>query len=599
MLWPLLSSSLSQSNSAWPTPLHWLAGLIALGGLALPAGAQGLDCQSAAPIAGLGTFAYDNQTGGTSAFGQGTTCVVNSNGNGTERYFQWTATAPGDFQFRLSVDHLDRRLGVFEGSGCQAACLGSANPYTEPGNLQWRQSVLGVVPGDTFLLRIGNSHQPGGVGTLEVTWDPCFPPQVIDDAFEDNDTCASAVPLPVGTHPGLFASPADEDHFLVTVPGLHHAELTYSSFSDPIIFQSFDATCQPEGVGQFTWQRLNLSHAPVTLRVQTRPFQGAACAVYDLTLTLTPLDCGPDPGGDDALEDNDACDQAIPLTPGTYAGLFASRDDRDFYAIPLGPGEELVAEASSGANPLAWQRWDTTCELIDSTHGTLRVTNFTQSSQTVVVSPLPPFAGNEPWCAGYDMTLSVQPNPCASIGPGVLFEHPTYRDFSSATLPALYLDPSAVLQFCIPPGSTWNADLELLRADGVLQADLLCLAPLGPCFFLPVFASGSGQSFSPELDESQSRVPLCAVDPELLRRHGELQSRARGSGEPRGLRGNLVDPGILPAGQAQLDGRAIGLVCHPALRAIPRRSDGSDAGPCRSIRLPARRHRHRRSRHAH
>ena len=49
--------------------------------------------------------------------------------------------------------------------------------------------------------------------------DPCLDP-LSDDSFEDNDDCATAVPMNDGLYPGLFVSKADEDFYEVTVADL-------------------------------------------------------------------------------------------------------------------------------------------------------------------------------------------------------------------------------------------------------------------------------------------------------------------------------------------------------------------------------------------
>lgn len=473
-----------------------LAALWLATGLSGAAQAQGLDCSTPQAIAGLGTFAYDNTTGGSSSFGAGTPCQLLGGGNGTERYFQWTANAAGDYLLRLKVATFDRDLSVFTGSGCAAVCLTDGSPQSAPDGLYVHATIQGVQSGDTYLVRIANHNHPGGPGVLEIGWDPCFPPQVVDDGFEENDTCASGVPLPQGTYTSLFVSPADEDHYRITIPPLHRAALDYGSFQDPVIYQSFDDLCQPVGSGQFAWSRVNLTHAPIEERVQVRPFSGQACAVYDLALTFVPLDCGPNPGMDDPWEDNDTCSQAAAIGPGMHTGLWTSSADRDFFAVTLQPGERLMAQAFRGSEELLFERFGDACELVQTTTAALSITNFESTPQNVRFAPQPPFPGSEPWCAGYDLDVQIAPNPCADLGPGVLPAHPSYRDVSNGTYPGLYLEPATFLQFCVPPGATWSADLALRRPDGALEAHLICLTPIGDCFFLPTYASGSGQSFT-------------------------------------------------------------------------------------------------------
>ena len=70
--------------------------------------------------------------------------------------------------------------------------------------------------GQHYLIRVG-SRQVGtsGMGTFDITQEPCV--VAPDDGLEENDTCATAVPMVDGSYPGLFVSKTDPDYYTVQI----------------------------------------------------------------------------------------------------------------------------------------------------------------------------------------------------------------------------------------------------------------------------------------------------------------------------------------------------------------------------------------------
>ncbi|MCB9908358.1 MAG: hypothetical protein H6830_11620 [Planctomycetes bacterium] len=183
--------------------------------LALAGGAfaQGDDCSTAATLSGVGTFSYDTTGFTTSGFDGGGTCgSYNLNFDG---FFQWSAPANGDFNIDTFGTAYDTTLQVHAGVACAATCVDFND---DTGGLQSEVSIVGATAGDMFLIQVaGYSATTGfGPGTLNITQyiDPCA--GFVDDAFEDNDDCASATPVTDGTYPGLQIDVADEKDIFST-----------------------------------------------------------------------------------------------------------------------------------------------------------------------------------------------------------------------------------------------------------------------------------------------------------------------------------------------------------------------------------------------
>ncbi len=133
--------------------------------------------------------------------------------------------------------------------------------------------------------------------------DPCFG---MDDVFEENDDCASAVAMGEGMNPGLFVSTTDEDYYTVTVADgdtLIIDILFTDAVADTDLFLYPDfASCQAqEGLAncdltlacgfsvsdneQVMWT--NNSGGPQTYWVKVRVFApgSSSCLNYDLNIT--------------------------------------------------------------------------------------------------------------------------------------------------------------------------------------------------------------------------------------------------------------------------------------------------------------------------
>ncbi|MCA9003033.1 MAG: hypothetical protein KDB61_14000, partial [Planctomycetes bacterium] len=129
-------------------------------------------------------------------------------------FWQFTVPGDGDFVFDTVGSGYDTKLSVHLGLGLAATCA-AYNDDTY--GLQSEVSLSALQAGDQVLIQVGGYGTSAGSGVLNITHntDPCS--LLTDDAFEDNDDCATATPVGNGTYPGLFVSKYDHDHFAFCV----------------------------------------------------------------------------------------------------------------------------------------------------------------------------------------------------------------------------------------------------------------------------------------------------------------------------------------------------------------------------------------------
>ncbi len=169
----------------------------------------------------------------------------------------------------------------------------------------------------------------------------------IDDAFEDNDDCTSAVPLAApSVNSGLVATKTDEDWYAIDIPaGMTltanalfsnaQADLDLFLVSDDctVLYDSSETVSDSETVSY-----ANCTSSPITvhLGVQVYFYGYGECSDYDLDLALS-LPCPDDP-----LAGNDSCATAFPLSTGQTINLVVNCiAPSDYFRLSLIPGETL------------------------------------------------------------------------------------------------------------------------------------------------------------------------------------------------------------------------------------------------------------------
>jgi hypothetical protein len=318
-----------------------LAPLALLAGVA--AGQGGDSCSTPTAISGVGSWAFDTSTASASGFSP---CGANLN---QDRFWLWTATAPGDFLIDTCGSTYDTRLAWYSGTGCAAGC-GFENDDTC--GLQSTVTVQGLNVGDQVLLQVGGYAAGSfGPGTLNVSVDPCS--ALSDDGLEDNDTCGTAVPLAAGTYPGLYTAKqlVDEDFYRVTIPAgdALTVELLFIDANGDIDLKVYDVGCGTElatstsATNNETAVVGNATGAPLDVIVEVYLWNQAphVCNTYDMTLTTAPDPCLQP---DDGFEENDSCAGAAQVSDGVYSNLFLTKPDNDYYEVVVANGSTLLVD---------------------------------------------------------------------------------------------------------------------------------------------------------------------------------------------------------------------------------------------------------------
>ena len=324
------------------------AGLGGLNTTALGAGPGNDDCSVADVIGGLGTWSFNTVIASTSGFSGGSACTnAGSLDFGPDLFWQWTATTTGDIEIKLEGSLYDTKLNVHTGTGCAATCLA----YNDDSyGLQSAVTLSGVNAGDTFLIQIGGFAGQSGTGTMEILpWvDPCI--ALGDDAFEDNDTTATATALTSGVYPGLICHQTDSDFYVFTIPPAEILTLDIIWFLDDLDMSEYD------GAGNWVsdidangMTHSNTSGAVETWIVEIRddPAFGGDCSDYDMTVTIAPDPCAsvlPDP-----FEENDSCATATSIGDGAYIALNTSKTDPDYYSLTVADGVTVTIDVNHSA----------------------------------------------------------------------------------------------------------------------------------------------------------------------------------------------------------------------------------------------------------
>ncbi|MBL4771832.1 MAG: hypothetical protein JKY61_12000 [Planctomycetes bacterium] len=254
---------------------------------------------TAAPINTSGSFAFDTGPFTTSGFNGGGSCAGGASSINQDGFWQWTAPANGDYTFDTLNSNYDTKLSVHLGVGSAATC---ADYNDDTFGLLSEVSLDGLAAGDTVLIQIGGFGSDSGTGSMNITHfvDPCD--GVPDDAFEDNDDCASATVIGNGANTGLFVTRSDPDFytFCVAAGASVQIDLLFTSVqgnvdaflreaSSPncgngagagILVQGFTATDNEA----MTWVNTTGGDADVVLEVNINAFSATNCNQYDLVI---------------------------------------------------------------------------------------------------------------------------------------------------------------------------------------------------------------------------------------------------------------------------------------------------------------------------
>lgn len=313
-----------------------------------------------------------------------------------------------------------------------------------------------------------------------------------DDPFIDNNECAFAVPLPIGTTTGLSVQTGVDDYWTFDVPVAQ--KFTLDAIYDVNQGEAFLALlADQENCHLFlqlfpevtpTGRRVeveNLSNLPITVTARIRLGEPAgSCNSYDLVSSLSPAT---DPclgTADDPFEDNDSCSTAIVPPASPLSGLLMSKTDRDYFSFPIPSGMRLRVDGvtpGGGLRPeMRFRSEDCKSVLVAQdnivslSEGWIELNNFTGQAITAVleVRPVTFFGIPSPSCIQYDLEWSYLPAfPTSCTGFAADAQEP--NDSCQAATPiagnsivsGLTVDSfnPDYYRLTIPPGEEWTLDL--------------------------------------------------------------------------------------------------------------------------------------------
>lgn len=118
----------------------------------------------------------------------------------------------------------------------------------------------------------------------------------------------------------------------------------------------------------------------------------------------------------DAWEDNDTCDNAIPIQPGIYTQLTSHYQDEDWYAVTIPPGQVLILEELEDSNSTDFYLTTNEC----GAPQTLRFGSRSLDYRNPGATPLSCLISARQvdtfryLCAAYSFDLRIEPYPCDS-----------------------------------------------------------------------------------------------------------------------------------------------------------------------------------------
>ena len=396
-----------------PVPIVLSLGLTV--GVSSEAYAQGDTCATATPIAGTGTWTFDQTVFNTSGFQGLGPCQTAGTPFFKDGFFQWVAPANGDYQIDTNASTFDTQLALHAGSGCPAVCVA----YDDDSGPGTRSLLLlsGVMQGDSYLIQVGGYSDQEGQASLRIG-EVCAGP---DDGFDPNNTCAMASPIVPGFYPDLFVGFATPDFYSITIPagGQLDVDLTTQSFD--VDFRIYDGACNFLLSRGGDWSYTNPSSQPLDLifEAYADPSNEAECTDYWLEVILSQDACFQPI--DDDLEDNDDCAQAVSPGNGTWLDRFVSQADPDHFAFCVPAGGTVFVEAlfdhgEGDIDLFLWDAIDINCgtgfgstALVISFSGSdnesLQWTNLSGADQNYVLEVSVHPSSSRP-CNRYDLAIA-------------------------------------------------------------------------------------------------------------------------------------------------------------------------------------------------
>lgn len=446
----------------------------------------GDDCTVPTPLSAFGTVGFDTTAATTSVFDGGGACGFGADLINQDLFWVFTAPVSGDIQFDTDGSSFDTRMSVHMGADCSATCLDTDDDGGA--GLQSLIQILGATQGDQFLVQVGGFGTNFGTGQLNITQfvDPCS--VAVDDSFEDNDTCQTAVPIASGSYIDLFASTSDSDFYTFTLQPDDILDFTCSNdVNADVDLNLFDAGCNllqtfnadalttgnPGGAGPLT----------VIVEVFVDPTAANNCSNYDLDVVIAIDPCVA--GVDDAFEDNDLCTSPVAMMPGFFSTLFVSRNDLDYYRVTVQPDQILSAEGLNttlGAVDVAI--YDANCNVLDDPgFGAAEWSTLGAAGPTDLIVEVRMDAFTASNCTNYDLEIISMDDPC-TLGPDMFEDNDDCVGavaLGDGFYPGLTVFESDNDYFAVgvDPGVTMTADIFFLNATA--DVDIYLWDPVVDC----------------------------------------------------------------------------------------------------------------------
>ncbi len=295
------------------------------------------DCAGAVVLSGTGGFAYDPGIATDSGFNGDGGCSLDSQEQ--DVFFTWIAPATGAFVFETddSRSSYDTRISIYAGDCQTAACVGSDDDSGREGAS--RVTLNGVTSGSEYVIQIG-AQSSSTTLTANMLWiSPvpaggfCFP--LFEDAYENNDDCATAITLTQGVYSELYVTDADTDWFAIEVPAFHALNVDLYDPVGDIDFEVLADDCATHyATTEDGWSFDNPTASAVTVVFEAGhdSTSGSSCSVYELDLSFNPIPCLA-ANNDDMFEDNDDCASAVTMVDSAHSMLWVSDSDKDYYTF--------------------------------------------------------------------------------------------------------------------------------------------------------------------------------------------------------------------------------------------------------------------------
>ncbi|MEM7517468.1 MAG: hypothetical protein AAF368_11170, partial [Planctomycetota bacterium] len=326
----------------------------------------------------------------------------------------------------------------------------------------------------------------------------------VDDGITGNGDCANAAVGSLGLSTGLVVQALNEDFWSYTVPAGMKLDIdvtfTHVGVTSDIDLQLFDtaSSCQTvvdssgtvSNLERVAFDNASTSPVDVTLRVFLfgSPPPMGACTDYDIQAALSPTTSNCFGLPDDAAEDNDSCSTPLVPTSNPLPGLFCSKTDEDFWAIPtLLPGEILTVSAlfSSATGDLDIELFDSTnCTTVlaqgnSGTDDEVISFNTTTGAPLDLVARVFVWAGDPSDCNDYEFTTSRIVDPCTLL-PDDAFEENDDCSSAAPVTSGVYSDLFARKEgvdedwysISVPDGIKLTVTVTHVVADGNIDLQL-------------------------------------------------------------------------------------------------------------------------------